>query len=252
MSMKYLGETFDIHTGGMDNKFPHHENEIAQSEAATGKTFVKFWIHSEFLNVRGEEMHKSVGNVVYLRDLLKEGWDPLTVRLFLLSARYRDPIDLTEKALAQARSQRERLQEFIARLKWVEGGPTEGGLVAKELLSRFEEAMDDDLNTPEAMAVLFTFVKNVNAMIDSSKLGRGAASDVLTSLARVNSVLGVMDLEDQGKLSPELTKLLEQRNEAKRRKDFEESDRLRKELLTKGIVLEDTPSGTRWKRARSG
>ncbi len=252
MSMKYLGETFDIHTGGMDNKFPHHENEIAQSEAATGKRFVNYWLHSGLLTVRGEEMHKSVGNVVYLRDLLKEGWDPLTIRLFLLSSRYRDPVDLTDKALEQARAQRARLQELIGRLRRVQGGPSEKGEVAKELLSGFEGAMDDDLNTPKAMAVLLTFVKNVNGMIDSSKLGQVDASDVLGALARINSVLGVMKFEEQGELSPELSKLLEQRNEAKRRKDFKESDRLREALLAKGILLEDTPSGTRWKRAQSG
>ncbi|MFI5404283.1 MAG: cysteine--tRNA ligase [Candidatus Gagatemarchaeaceae archaeon] len=252
MSMKYLGDTFDIHTGGLDNKFPHHENEIAQSEAATGKKFVNYWLHSAFLTVGGEAMHKSVGNVVYLRDLMKKGWDPLTVRLFLLSSRYRDPVDLTDKALKQSRAQRERLQDFIDRLKRVKGGPRAKGDLAGGLLSRFEGAMDDDLNAPQALAVLFTFVKSVNGKIDSSSLGRSGASEILAALERVNSVLGVMKFEGEGELPPELSNLLDQRNEAKKRKDFAEADRLREALLANGILLEDTPSGTRWKRAKSG
>jgi len=248
MSMKYLGETFDIHTGGMDNKFPHHENEIAQSEAATGKKFVNYWLHSEFLNIRGAEMHKSVGNVVYLRDLTKAGWDPMVVRLFLISSRYRDPMDLTDSSLEQARAQRERIEDFILRLKSIGGSSAKQSNASEGFVKEFEDNMDEDLNTPKALSSLFTYVKKMNTLIDSDSVGREEASMALGALKRVDSVLGVMDFkEDQ--LPPRLAALLTKRDEARRRKDFVESDRLRKELLAEGIVVEDTPTGSRWKRA---
>ena len=251
MSMKYLGETFDIHTGGMDNKFPHHENEIAQSEAATGKKFVNYWLHSEFLNVKGVSMHKSVGNVVILRDLVEARWEPLTIRLFLISARYRDSVDLTDSSLEQARSQRERLAEFISRLKSVEAPVEERSGLAAELIAGFEEAMDDDLNTPKALSVLLTFVKKANTLIDSNGLGKEEAAEIIVGLERVNSVLGVMEF-GEAPLPPDVAMLIAMRNEARKRKDFAESDRLRKQLLAAGIVVEDTPTGSRWKRTRSG
>jgi cysteinyl-tRNA synthetase len=251
MAMKYLGETFDIHTGGVDHRFPHHENEIAQSEGATGKKFVNYWLHSEFLSVSGEEMHKSAGNFVTLRGLVERGWDPMTIRLFLISARYRDPIDLTEAALAQARSQRVRLQEFIGRLKSVNATGKSGVDAGQEFLSEFEEAMDDDLNTPRAFAALFAFLKKVNTMIDEGKLGNGAAQIAIDALERVNTVLGVMDFEEEP-LPPELAALVAKRDEARKRKDFAESDRIRQALLRSGIEVEDTPGGTRWKRTSHG
>jgi cysteinyl-tRNA synthetase len=251
MSMKYLGQTFDIHTGGMDLRFPHHENEIAQSEAATGKKFVNYWLHSEFLNMEGREMHKSVGNVVYLRDLVKEGWAPLTIRLFLISSKYRDPIDLTDSALEQARAEEARLSEFVARVKSVDVSAAKGSTLAKALLADFEVAMDDDLNTPKALSVLFSFVKKINTLIDSKSLGKGDATEILDALERVNSVLGVMEFGEE-QLPPELTQLITKREEARKRKDFRESDRLRSELLKAGIVVEDNPTGSRWRKAAQG
>ena len=251
MSMKYLGETFDIHTGGMDNKFPHHENEIAQSEAATGRKFVNYWLHSEFLNVKGEAMHKSAGNVVYLRDLVGDGWEPVTIRLFLITSRYRDPVDLTETSLEQAGAQRARLQDLVARLRTVEGSGTTDPKLFEEFLEGFEEAMDDDLNTPAAIAVIFSFVKKVNSLIDSDSLGKEGAARALEALQRVNTVLGVMGFEEE-KLPQNLASLIKLREEARRKKDFAESDRLREELLAEGIVVEDTPGGTRWRRANRG
>jgi cysteinyl-tRNA synthetase len=251
MSMKFLGESFDIHTGGMDLKFPHHENEIAQSEAATDKKFVNYWLHSEMLNIKGAEMHKSIGNVIYLRDLVKEGWEPLTIRLFLLSSRYRDPIDLTDSSLEQARSLRARLQEFISRLKSVAGpGGFDESLVAYAL-SDFEAAMDDDLNTPKALSVIFTFAKKCNSLIDAKSLGTEGAAEVIELLRKFNSVFGVLDLSED-KLQEELQELLAKREEARKKKDYAESDRLRKKLLEAGIVVEDTATGTRWKRSSSG
>ena len=251
MSMKYLGESFDIHTGAVDNKFPHHENEIAQSEAATGKKFVNYWLHAEFLNFRGEEMHKSVGNVVYLRDLIKQGWDPLTIRLFFFSARYRDAIDLTETGLEQARSQRQRLQDFVDRLRSVRNTSSSKGDLAEDLLSAFEAALDDDLNMPEALASIFTITKRANALIDAGDLGSDAAASVLVALQRINSVLGVLKFEEEV-LPPDLASLVERRDAARRRHDYSESDRIRDILLARGIAVEDTPSGTKWKRAARG
>jgi len=248
MSMKYLGESFDIHTGGLDNRFPHHENEIAQSEAATGKKFVNYWMHSEFLNVRGEEMHKSSGNMVNLRELLAEGWEPLAIRMFLISSKYRDSIDLTDGSLEQARAQRGRLSEAIARLKSVDAPREGGGLPVQEFLKDFEEAMDDDLNTPKALSSLFSFVKRCNALIDAGSLGSEGAKEAIAALERANSVLGVMEFAEES-LPPELAELVARRDAARSRKDFAESDRLRKELLSAGVILEDTSSGTRWKRA---
>ena len=251
MSMKYLGETFDIHTGGLDNRFPHHENEIAQSEAATGKKFVNLWMHSEFLNVRGEEMHKSVGNVVYLRDLVRAGWEPMTIRLFLIASKYRDPIDLTDSSLKQARAQRSRLLEFVSRLQGVRGKGGRDVDGSDVFLSEFEAAMDDDLNTPAAFAVLFSYVKKVNILIDDGSLGKAGASRVLAALGRANDVLGVIEFGGE-ELPPKAAELIRRRDEARKKKDFAESDRLRKELLAEGIEVEDTPGGTRWKRANRG
>ena len=250
MSMKYLGETFDIHTGGMDLKFPHHENEIAQSEAATGEKFVNYWLHSEFLNVRGEEMHKSAGNFVTFRELRAQGWDPLAIRLFLISARYRDPVDLTGAALEQARSQAEKLKELVSRLRSVRGAAATGP-DAESFLAEFESAMDDDLNTPRAISVLLAFTRRVNALLDSGGLGLRGAEAALEALERADSVLGVIDLRED-RLEPPLAELLSRREDARRKKDFAESDRLRKELLEAGISVEDTPGGPRWKRARRG
>jgi cysteinyl-tRNA synthetase len=251
MSMKYLGESFDIHTGGMDLRFPHHENEIAQSEAATGKKFVNYWLHSQFLTARGEEMHKSLGNVVSVRDLVASGWEPMTIRLFLISSSYRDPMDLTDKALEQARAQRNRLSEFVSRLRSSDGIEDNMAALSSRLLSDFETAMDDDLNTPKAFSVLFAFVKKVNSLIDSGRVSGHETSLAMAALERVNAVLGVIEFGEEP-APPGVVDLIAKRDEARKRKDFEESDRIRKELLALGVELEDTPKGTRWKRIRHG
>jgi cysteinyl-tRNA synthetase len=246
MSMEYLGESFDIHTGGMDLRFPHHENEIAQSESATGRRFAKYWIHPQFLTQRGEEMHKSVGNVVYLRDLIKEGRHPMAVRLFLISSKYRITLDLTPIQLDQAEAQRQRLQDFLTRLREVKGG-SGNSLLAAKLVAAFERAMDDDLNTPRAIAAVFGVAKEANALIDQGRLGEKAAAHLVSALRRVNSVLGVMDFEEQT-LSEELKALIQVREEARKRGDYARADELRAQLLQKGVVVEDTPKGTIWKK----
>ena len=249
MSMKYLGESFDIHTGGVDNRFPHHENEIAQSEAATGKKFVNYWLHSEFLNVRGEAMHKSAGNVVTIGDLAKSGWDPLTVRLFLISARYRDAVDLTDAALEQAQAQRQRLQDLVSRLRSASGGPGTASPAIESFLSDFESAMDDDLNTPRAIAAVMGFAKQLNTLLDDGRLGEEGAKAALDALSRANGVLGVVVFAEE-QLEPGLAELVRQREAARGRRDFAESDRLRERLLAAGIAVQDTPRGTVWRRVR--
>lgn len=249
MAMKYLGESFDIHTGGMDLRFPHHENEIAQSESASGKRFAKFWLHTQFLTLKGEEMHKSTGNVVYLKDLIKEGRHPLAVRLFLISSRYRDPMDLTPTQLDQAEAQRRRLQDFLVRLKEVKGGSGGEGL-ASRLEKDFEKAMDDDLNTPRAFAVIFSLMKKTNTLMDRGQLGKKSADQIMSSLRRLNGVLGIMEFEEKP-LPAELAQLVSLRDEARRRGDYAQADQFRAKLLEKGIVLEDTPGGTVWKRRDS-
>jgi cysteinyl-tRNA synthetase len=249
MSMKYLGSSFDIHTGGMDLKFPHHENEIAQSESATGKRFAKYWVHPQFLTLKGEEMHKSIGNVVYLRDLVKEGRNPMAVRLFLISSKYRVTLDLTPAALDQAEAQRRRLQDFLARLREVRGG-SGGDRLATNLVTAFERAMDDDLNTPRAIAAAFAVAKEANTLIDRGQLGERAAREIISALRRVDSVLGVMDFEE-GTLSEDMRRLIQQREEARMRGDYAAADNLRAQLLEKGLVVEDTPTGTVWKKRSS-
>jgi cysteinyl-tRNA synthetase len=251
MSMKYLGESFDIHAGGMDNKFPHHENEIAQSEGATGKKFVNYWLHSQFLTFRGDEMHKSVGNVVYLRDLVAKGWEPSSIRLFLISSRYRDPVDLTDSGLEQARARRERLQEFADRLGAYRGPPGGGSGLADELREGFAEAMDDDLNTPQALAVISGVARKANGLMDSKTLGEDSAKALEEALWGADAVLGVLT-KGEASLPEELASLVARREEARGRGDYAESDRLRKELLEKGVTVEDTPAGPRWKRRSRG
>ncbi|HME18596.1 MAG TPA: cysteine--tRNA ligase [Nitrososphaerales archaeon] len=251
MSMRYLGEEFDIHTGAVDNRFPHHENEIAQSEGATGKRFVRYWLHAGFLSWEGGEMHKSVGNVVYLRDLLRDGWDPRAIRMFLISARYRDPVDLTQKQLEQARAQLQRLQALIARLQGIKGTAGTSSRTASELLDGFEAAMDDDLNAPAALTALFGFAKKANSLVDAGSVGEAEASEMLASLRRVDSVLGVLKFDEEP-LPPRLAALIAGREEARKRRDFADADRIRKQLLDEGIVLEDSPQGTVWKRKSAG
>jgi cysteinyl-tRNA synthetase len=251
MSMKYLGNSFDIHAGGADLKFPHHENEIAQSEAATGRRYSKYWLHSEFLNLGGEEMHKTTGNIVQLRDLLQKGWDPMTIRLFLLSAHYREPLSYTEGGIRQSDAERQRLQDFIARLRsFRKTSPGSKSKLARGFLRDFETAMDDDLNTPKAFAVLFTLVKRVNGLIDSRRLSRSEATSLFEALGIVNSVLGFMRFQED-QLPPRLRKLVKEREEARRTRDFAAADRIRQALVKEGVTLEDTPTGTVWRVRRS-
>lgn len=252
MSMKYLGETFDLHTGGVDNIFPHHENEIAQSEAYTGKQFVRYWMHAEHLMVEGRKMAKSEGNFYLLKDILDKGYKPLEVRYLLVSTPYRRQINFTFDGLGGARSALERLGNFQKRI-----GDTalagNGSPAYREAASRAQEAfargMDDDLNTSQALAALWDFVREVNAALDREvPLDEEGRQAVLDFLDAVQAVLGIMPNAGTESLEEWVTRLIEERQEARKRKDFARSDEIRQELLGNGIVLEDTKDGVRWKR----
>jgi cysteinyl-tRNA synthetase len=253
MSMKYLGETFDIHCGGVDLIFPHHENEIAQSEGATGKPFVRFWLHPEFLLVEGEKMAKSKGNQFTLRDLLAEGHAPEAIRYLLLSVNYRRQLNFSKDGLRQAGASIERLEEFVLRMKERADASPPSGAFAAEIASareHFVEAMNDDLNTSEALAVLFDFVRAANQRYDRHGISSGDARAAVEFLEEIDGILAILRTQPE-LLGDEIRKAIEERQAARKRRDFAEADRIRGWLSTRGIQLEDTREGVRWKRNRS-
>lgn len=249
MSMKYLGKHFDIHTGGVDLIFPHHENEIAQSEAATGERFVNFWLHNEFLMVEGKKMAKSFGNYYTLRDLLNKGYNPIAIRYLLMATHYRQQLNFTLDGLEAAKSALQRLYDFVDNLKLVKGEKDNPEI--EEILQKakkdFEEALDDDLNTSEALGVIFTMVKEINRLMDEKKISGSDASRVQEVVNGFDSILGFLKREELI-LDEEVKALIEKRIKARKEKDFKLADQIRKELEGKGIILEDTPEGTKWKR----
>ncbi|HSF41480.1 MAG TPA: cysteine--tRNA ligase [Thermoanaerobaculia bacterium] len=257
MAMKILGETFDIHCGGVDLIFPHHENEIAQSESATGKPFVRTWLHSEHLIVDNQKMSKSLGNQYTLQDLLTRGYTPRAIRYLILSVHYRQKLNFTFESLDGAAGALRRVDEMRFRL----GHATEKGEPDARLAESIERVcrdfpagLADDLNIAAALAALFTFVKEVNVAIEEGRIGEGDKQRVQGTLADFDRVLAVLDpaawpADDAGDADKdEIDRLVREREEARQRRDFKESDRLRNELTERGIVLEDTPQGTRWKR----
>ncbi|HYP26288.1 MAG TPA: cysteine--tRNA ligase [Blastocatellia bacterium] len=251
MSMKYLGESFDIHCGGVDLIFPHHENEIAQSEGATGKPFVRNWFHVEFLQVEGERMSKSKGNFYTVRQLIEKGYSPDAIRYLLLSVPYRTQLNFTMDGLRAAESALDRLRNFRRRVSDFEGGDGSSPRAA-EIIKRaradFEAAMDDDLNTSGALGAIFEFVREVNIALDAGDFQSEDRAATLDLLGRVDSVLGVLGEEKKEMLDPEVDAMIEARNSARASRDFAGADRIRNELAERGIILEDTPQGTRWKR----
>ena len=247
MSMKHLGTTIDIHTGGIDNIFPHHENEIAQSEGVTGKPFVRYWLHCGHLLVDGKKMSKSLGNFYTLRDVLSRGYDPIAIRYSLVSVHYRQPLNFTFEGLNAATQSLSRVQDFILRLKEVKN---HSGVPVKRQLSkvhtRFESALDDDLNISVALAAIFSFIREINSLLDEHKISRKSAKEVLSMLQLFDTVLGVLYF-DQKPLPLRLRKLIEEREIARVDKSYERADALRRKLLDQGVVLEDTSNGVRWK-----
>jgi cysteinyl-tRNA synthetase len=251
MSMKYLGETFDIHCGGADLVFPHHENEIAQSECATGKPFVRYWIHPEFLIVEGEKMSKSLGNYFTLRDLHSQGHSPESIRYLLLSVHYRKQLNFTTDGLRQAQASIQRLDDFILRTKEKATPESPSPDFAAELRAareHFKEAMNSDLNTSAALAVVFDFVRSVYQRDSQNALSGGDARGALEFVREVDGVLNILPPQEE-LLNEEISKQIEARQAARRRRDFAEADRIRNWLLAKGILLEDTREGVRWKRS---
>ena len=251
MGMMILGETFDLHAGGVDLIFPHHENEIAQSEGATGKPFVRHWMHTEFLLVEGAKMSKSKGNQFTVNDLLDEGYSAMAIRYLLLSVYYRQQLNFTRDGLAQAATAIRRVDDFLDRLGEVKRDG-EASDEAKEAvasgLERFEAAMDDDLNTSAALAALFDLVKGGNTALSSSNVTKGDAEAFREAVDRMNSVFGVFGRSEKLTLDEEVEKLIQERRDARANRDFARSDEIRDELDARNIVLEDTPSGTRWRR----
>jgi cysteinyl-tRNA synthetase len=255
MSMKYLGEQFDIHTGGVDNIFPHHENEVAQSEGATGKPFVNVWLHAEHLIVDGEKMSKSKGNFYTLGQVLERKNDPAAVRYLFLSVPYRQKLNFTFDALAGAAASVDRLRTAAQRFAEIaasgSGSPRGRTWPAAEksaaLARDFEAALDDDLNTARALAAVFDFVREAHKAADAGELDAPGAAAAVAALRSVDRVLGILPAAAEV-LPAEIEAAIEARHAARKRRDFAESDRIRQELAGKGIVLEDTPGGTRWKK----
>jgi cysteinyl-tRNA synthetase len=258
MSIRYLGETFDLHTGGVDNIFPHHENEIAQSESATGKPFARYWLHNEHLLVDGEKMAKSLGNVYTLRDLLGRGVAPRALRYLLLGTHYRKKLNFTFAGLEDAGNALRRLDETRFRLlHGVEAGDRNPRVeeLCDELEAGFTAAIADDLNSAGGLGALFTFVRALNPLIDGGALGAGDRARVLKVLERLDEVLGVLDPEAwnagddvEGPSDEEIDALVAERQAARAARDFDRADALRNRIAELGVVVEDTPPGPRWKR----
>jgi cysteinyl-tRNA synthetase len=250
MAMKYLGETFDIHTGGVDNIFPHHDNEIAQSEGATGKPFVRYWLHSSHLIVEGEKMSKSRGNFFTLRDLREKGYEPRPIRYLLVSVHYRKQLNFTFEGLNQAQAALSRLDDLVYRLDHEaipEGEHAALKTAAAAARQGMLAALDSDLNTAAALGHLFDLVREANSALDAGLARSGDSGAVREVLAQFERIFGVK-LGAASCLDEEVEALIRRRTEARRSRDFAESDRIRDELQRRGIIIEDTPQGVRWKR----
>ncbi len=253
MSSKFLGPHFDIHCGGEDNIFPHHENEIAQSEAANGCTFVNYWLHCRHLMVDGEKMSKSKGNFYTLRQLLEKGYKPRAIRYLLLSAHYRQPLNLTLEGITAADQTVRRLLDFQTRLKEASMSGPEGDPVpeiktlVQGLEDGFKKHMDNDLDMPQALAVVFETVRDVNRHGDTTGLNRGDAALVLQALQKIDSVLNVLT-QEEAVLDEQIEALIRERLDARKNKNYARADEIRDSLKAQGIILEDHAGGTRWKR----
>jgi cysteinyl-tRNA synthetase len=252
MSRKYLGEQIDIHGGGEDLIFPHHENEIAQSEASSGKRFARYWMHNAFLMVDKVKMSKSLGNFFTVREVASE-YDLEVLRFFMLSAQYRSPLNFSREQMEQAKSGLERIHTAAQRLKELTEKASQKAMTDEEraagqaFLTSFEEAMDDDFNTAEASAAIFDLVKYSNS--NAGTMGREQAEYLFGILVKMTDILGIPAVKEQELLEEDIIKLIEERTEARKQKNWARADQIRNELSSKGILLEDTKDGVKWKRA---
>jgi len=254
MSKKYLGDQIDIHGGGEDLIFPHHENEIAQSEACSGKEFATYWMHNAFLNINNHKMSKSAGNFFTVRDIL-EKYNPMVLRMFMLSAHYRSPLNFSDELMEAAKSGYERIVNCVSNLSYLLSNTKEDAKNKENLAtsledfrSRFEKAMDDDFNTADALSVIFELVRFINSNMDenSSKDDLNMAKNMLIELS---DICGIIVEKEEEIADADIMALIEKRQEARKNKDFKRADEIRDELLSKGIILEDTREGVKWKKA---
>jgi cysteinyl-tRNA synthetase len=253
MAMKYLGETLDIHAGGIDLTFPHHENEIAQSEALTGKQFARYWLHSEHLIVEGQKMSKSLGNFYTLRDLMDRGYKAEAIRYLLASVPYRNKLNFTMEGLKAAATSIDRLRSFQLRLdteKFSAGDNEALNSRTSAALERFESSLDDDLNTAEALAAIFEYIRETNSAMDAGEFKSGNLSGARNLFERFDSIFDVLkpSVDEGGITEAEIDELIARRNQARKSREFQRADELRAELLERGIIIEDTKEGVRWKR----
>jgi len=249
MATELLGETIDIHMGGVDNIFPHHENEIAQSEGCTGKTFSRYWVHAEHLIVNGKKMSKSLGNFFTLRDLLEKGHSGSEVRYLLMSTHYRTQLNFTLEGLNAARQSLQRLEDFVHRLRQVQSGKGLSSQI-EETKARFKTALADDLNISAALAALFDFVRHVNGEIDRQELSQEGASQVLAFLKNIDHILGVIPLEErEAEVPVDIQEAFTRRQEARAQKNWADADKERDYIQSKGYIIEDSPTGSRVKKA---
>ena len=257
MSKRYLGDEIDIHAGGEDLVFPHHENEIAQSEAANGKTFARYWMHNAFLNIDNRKMSKSAGNFFTVRDI-SEKYDLQVLRFFMLSAHYRSPLNFSAELMEAAKNGYERIITSVRNLNYLAGNATEGGMseAEKKLLKeaegfevKFDEAMDDDFNTADAIAAIFELVKFANTY-GNEKSSAAFLTALKEKIVELSDICGLLvDKKGEELLDGDIEGLIEERQAARKEKNFARADEIRKELLEKGIILEDTREGVKWKRA---
>jgi cysteinyl-tRNA synthetase len=256
MSNRYLGETIDIHAGGQDLAFPHHENEIAQSEAKSGKTFSNYWVHNGYININNEKMSKSKGNFFTVRDISK-AYDLEIVRFFMLSAHYRNPVNFSDEMLAQAKAGLERLYNAKEKLEFTINNLKESNISDSEknletelntYRAKFISSMEDDLNTADAVSVIFELSKFINSNIDENS-SLEFSKKCLEEFNELTSVLNIVNKKNEDIVDEEIENLIQKRVDAKKNKDFKLADDIRVELLDKGIILEDTRQGTKWKRA---